>query len=305
MPELPEVETVVRGLRPRLVGRRIVRLELRQPAIVRSDVKRFRRALAGARIAGLRRRGKYILIELAGANGPAKRDCWVVHLGMTGQLYAAKKSAPLEKHTHLIAWLSSGEQLRYRDPRRFGRLLALRPDEVEDYFAPLGPEPLRISLEGFRRLFAGRKAPVKNLLLNQNRLRGVGNIYAGEALFLAGIHPARAAGSLAPGELERLYRALRQVLREAIAGQGSTVSDYRRGDGLPGDYQNSLRVYDREGQPCPNCAEPIERLVLAGRSAHFCPRCQPGERRRTAKRRNVPQRSFTGAVMLSAAKHPS
>ena len=274
MPELPEVETVVRGLRARLVGRRIVRLELRQPAIVRSDVKKFRRALRGARIAGMRRRGKYILIELAGANGRASHDFWVVHLGMTGQLYAAKNSAPVEKHTHLIAWLSSGEQLRYRDPRRFGRLLWLRADEVEDYFAALGPEPLRISPGGFRRLFAGRKAPVKNLLLNQNRLRGVGNIYAGEALFLAGVHPARAAESLSPEELERLYRALRQVLREAIAGQGSTVSDYRRGDGLPGNYQNSLQVYDREGQPCPNCGQLIERLVLAGRSAHFCPRCQ-------------------------------
>ena len=307
MPELPEVETVVRGLRPRLMGRRIVRLELRQPAIVRSDVKRFRRALAGARIAGMRRRGKYILIELAGANGRAAagRGFWVVHLGMTGQLYAAKKSAPLEKHTHLIAWLSSGEQLRYRDPRRFGRLLALRADEVEAYFAPLGPEPLRISLDGFRRLFAGRKAPVKNLLLNQNRLRGVGNIYAGEALFLSGIYPARAAASLSPAELERLYRALRQVLREAIAGQGSTVSDYRRGDGLPGNYQNSLQVYDREGQPCPNCGQPIERLVLAGRSAHFCPRCQPAERVRPAKARNIPQRPLARSVILSEAKNLS
>jgi formamidopyrimidine-DNA glycosylase len=274
VPELPEVETVVRGLRPRLVGRRIVRVEIRQPAIVRSDVKRFRRALRGARIAALRRRGKYIVVELAGAKGGAGRACWVVHLGMTGQLYMAKRGAPLEEHTHLIAWLSSGEQLRYRDPRRFGRLLALRAEEVEDYFAALGPEPLRISLEGFRRLLAGRRAPMKNLLLNQKRLRGVGNIYAGEALFLAGVHPARAAGGLSPREVERLYRALRQVLREAIAGQGSTVSDYRRGDGLPGEYQNSLRVYDREGQPCPNCGEGIERLVLAGRSAHFCPRCQ-------------------------------
>ncbi|MGH9804206.1 MAG: bifunctional DNA-formamidopyrimidine glycosylase/DNA-(apurinic or apyrimidinic site) lyase [Candidatus Acidiferrales bacterium] len=305
MPELPEVETVVRGLRPRLVGRRIVRLVIRQPAMVRSNLKRFRRALAGARIAGMRRRGKYILIELARANGRARRDYWVVHLGMTGQLYAAKRTAPLEKHTHLIAWLSSGEQLRYRDARRFGRLLALRADEVEDYFAALGPEPLRISLEGFRRLFAGRRAPVKNLLLNQNRLRGVGNIYAGEALFLAGVHPARAAASLSAAELERLYRALREVLRDAIAGQGSTVSDYRRGDGLPGDYQNSLRVYDREGEPCPNCGEPIERLVLAGRSAHFCPRCQPVERMRPSEGRDIPRRPSASSDILREAKDHS
>ena len=298
MPELPEVETVVRGLRPRLVGRRILCLEIRQPAVVRSDVRQFRCALRGARIKGMSRRGKYILIELQGSRYRPRSTYWVVHLGMTGQLYVTTPSAPREKHTHLVAWLSSGEQLRYRDPRRFGRLLALAAEAIEDYFAPLGPEPLRVSLPGFCRLFAGRRAPVKNLLLNQNRLRGVGNIYAGEALFLAGIHPARAAGSLARAELERLYRALRQVLREAIAGQGSTVSDYRRGDGLPGAYQNSLRVYDREGHPCPNCGEPIERVVLAGRSAHFCPRCQPAGRDdgETSARRGPARRLAHGAA---------
>ena len=302
MPELPEVETVVRGLRPRLVGRRILRLEIRQPAVVRSDVRQFRCALRGARITGMTRRGKYILIELQGTKNRARSTYWVVHLGMTGQLYVTTSSAPREKHTHLVAWLSSGEQLRYRDPRRFGRLLALAAEAVENYFAPLGPEPLRVSFTGFCRLFAGRRAPVKNLLLNQNRLRGVGNIYAGEALFLAGIHPARASGSLARAELERLYRALRQVLREAIAGQGSTVSDYRRGDGLPGAYQNSLRVYDREGKPCPGCGTLLERLVLAGRSAHFCPRCQPAESPSHRTRRNRLQRALTASVILSEAK---
>jgi len=133
-------------------------------------------------------------------------------------------------------------------------------------------------------LFAGRRVPVKNLLLNQNRLRGLGNIYSSEALFVARVHPARPAGALSTAELKRLLRALRQVLREAIAGQGTTVSDYRTGEGLPGGYQNSLRVYDREGEPCPRCRTPVERLVLAGRSAHFCPRCQPDSGKRARSR---------------------
>jgi len=278
MPELPEVETVVRGLRPRLVGRRLRRLRLYQPLVVKSSLGRFRRALAGARVAGVSRRGKYILLELHPADG--RRRCfWVVHLGMTGQLYACRPGAPLLKHTHVVASLSSGDQLRFRDPRRFGRMLLLAEKDLPDYFAALGPEPFRINLARFARLCAGRTAPVKNLLLNQNWLRGLGNIYSSEALFVAGVHPARPAGALGAAELKRLFRALRQVLREAIAGQGTTVSDYRTGEGLPGGYQNSLRVYDREGEPCPRCGTPIERLVLAGRSAHFCPQCQPRQGR--------------------------
>jgi formamidopyrimidine-DNA glycosylase len=195
---------------------------------------------------------------------------------MTGQLYACSPAAPRLEHTHVVAWLSSGEQLRYCDPRRFGKMLTLAEGEVKSYFSRLGPEPLRISLPRFTALCAGRRAPIKNLLLNQNRLRGLGNIYATEALFVARIHPARPAGTLSRLELARLHRALRKVLREAIAGQGTTVSDYRTADGAPGGYQNRLRVYDREGEPCPRCKEIIERVVLAGRSAHFCPRCQAG-----------------------------
>ena len=284
MPELPEVETVVRGLRPRLRGRRIVRLEVRQPLIIRSSVSGFRRALGGARIDGVHRNGKYILLELRSSARRSRPVFWVVHLGMTGQFYVCRPEAPRLKHTHVIARLSSGEQLRFRDPRRFGKMLLLRETQLADYFAPLGPEPLRLSFERFARLFAGRRAPVKNLLLNQNRLRGLGNIYANEALFVAGVHPARAAGSLDRAELERLHRAMRDVLRRAIAEQGTTVADYRTAEGLPGDYQNFLRVYDREGQPCPRCGATIERLVLAGRSAHFCPRCQPDSGKRARSR---------------------
>ncbi len=274
MPELPEVETVVRGLRPRLTGRRIERLEIRQPLVIHGSLSAFRRALRGTRIGRIRRHGKHIVLELATANH-ARAAFWVVHLGMTGQFYVCRPEAPRLKHTHVVARLSSGEQLRFRDPRRFGKMLVLHEDQLADYFAPLGPEPLRISLASFAHLFAERKAPVKNLLLNQNRLRGLGNIYANEALFVAGIHPARPAGTLNREELELLYAAMRRVLRRAIAEQGTTVSDYRTADGAPGDYQNFLHVYDREGQPCPRCGTTIERLVLAGRSTHFCPRCQP------------------------------
>ena len=275
MPELPEVETVVRGLRPRLVGRRILRLQLRQPLIVRGSLARFRRTLPGAHLLRLSRRGKFILIDLRPRASNSGPHCWVIHLGMTGQLYACRPASPLLKHTHLVAWLSGGEQLRYVDPRRFGKTLVLREDEVEDYFAALGAEPFRVSFPRFCQLFAGRRAPIKNLLLNQALLRGLGNIYSSEALFLARIHPARLAGALEPPELKRLYHAVRKVLREAIAGQGSTVSDYRTADGLPGEYQNYLRVYEREGEPCPRCGTAIRRVVLAGRSAHYCPCCQP------------------------------
>jgi formamidopyrimidine-DNA glycosylase len=275
VPELPEVETVVRGLRPRLRGRRIERLRLHQPLIVRGSLSAFRRTLSGARVLQVRRTGKYILVELQPRGAGSRPRYWIVHLGMTGRLYACKATAPRLKHTHLVAWLSGGEQLRYLDPRRFGKMLTLPESDLQSYFAALGPEPFRISLERFRRLCAGRRSPVKNLLLNQSRLRGLGNIYASEALFLARIHPARLAGTLQGSELMRLYTAIRKVLREAIAGQGSTLSDYRNADGVPGDYQNSLRVYDREGEPCPFCGTAIERILLAGRSSHFCPQCQP------------------------------
>lgn len=274
MPELPEVETVVRGLRLRVLGRRILRLTIRQPLVVRGSLRGFRRALVGARVTGVGRRGKYILLALGTSRNGAPSTSWIVHLGMTGQFYVCRPAAPQLKHTHVIAWLSSGEQLRYRDPRRFGKMLVLREPDLASYFRPLGPEPLQISLACFRALLAGRRAPVKNLLLNQNRLRGLGNIYANEALFLAGIHPAAPAGGLALKQVKALHRAMRQVLREAIAGQGTTVADYRTADGTPGGYQNSLRVYDREGEPCPRCGAAIERLVLTGRSAHFCPQCQ-------------------------------
>ncbi|MFQ5723454.1 MAG: DNA-formamidopyrimidine glycosylase family protein, partial [Terriglobia bacterium] len=158
MPELPEVETVVRGLRPRLVGQRIRRLRVAEPRVIRGSRRRFRRLLTGARILRLSRRGKYILLELRPAAERSGRYYWIVHLGMTGQFYACAPTTPLLKHTHVVVWLSSGEQLRFRDPRRFGKLLVLREADLDDYFAALGPDPLRISFPRFCRLFAGRRA---------------------------------------------------------------------------------------------------------------------------------------------------
>lgn len=275
MPELPEVETVVRGLRARLEGHRVERLEVRQPLLIRGSLAGFRRAVSGARIGRVRRHGKYILLELRSAANHARPQFWIVHLGMTGQFYVCRPDAERLPHTHVVARLSNGEQLRYRDPRRFGKMLLLAEADLAGYFAPLGPEPLRIPFGKFCRLFAERRAPVKNLLLNQNRLRGLGNIYAMEALFVARIHPARPAGSLGRAELRRLYQAMRGVLRRAITEQGTTVADYRTAEGAPGDYQNFLRVYDRQGKSCPRCGTPIERIVQAGRSTHFCPIRQP------------------------------
>ncbi len=277
VPELPEVETVVRGLRPRAQGKLIQRVEIRQAptyGVIRGSLRSFRRALSGARISRIGRRAKYILLDLEHPRRAGKSLTWVVHLGMTGQLYVCKPSAPRLKHTHLVVTLSSGEQLRYCDPRRFGKMRVVSRAGLPDFFARLGREPFGLSLQRFCRLFAERRAPVKNVLLNQNLLSGLGNIYANEVLFVAGIHPATPAGRLKRTQLSHLFRAVQTVLREAIKGQGSTVSDYRNAEGAPGGYQNHLRVYDREGEPCPRCGARIKRMVLVGRSAHFCPRCQ-------------------------------
>ena len=276
MPELPEVETVVRGLRPRLIGQRILRAEIRQPpshGVVKGSVSQFRKTLQGAAIRGVERRAKYILVGLD-TGGTKGLHTWIVHLGMSGQLYACQPQAERLKHTHLVVSLSGGEQVRFCDPRRFGKTLVIPSSALSDYLSKVGPDPLKISQQDFHSLMEGRKAPVKNLLLNQTLLGGVGNIYANEALFLARIHPAISAGKLTERQTSALHKALRKVLLAAIAANGTTVSDYRTSEGEPGWYQNRLRVYDREGRPCPRCRTKIRRLVLIGRSAHYCPACQ-------------------------------
>ena len=276
MPELPEVETVVRGLRPRVSGHRIVRVRLgRVPShgVVKQSPERFRRYLLGATITHVERRAKYILLHLRGKQ-PAASLVWMVHLGMSGQFYACNPGAERLKHTHVVAELSSGEQLRFTDPRRFGRTQVLREEELGEMFSGVGPDPLELSPDTFAGLLEGRSAPVKNLLLNQRTISGVGNIYANEALYLAKVHPRRPAGKLKPSERRALLRSLQRVLRAAIKSNGTTIADYRTSDGVPGGYQNRLRVYDREGEKCRRCGRRIKRLVLSQRSAHYCPGCQ-------------------------------
>lgn len=285
MPELPEVETVVRGLRARLHDRCIVRATLHQPLMLRGRRAWFHRVVPGARIERVERRGKFIVFHLEAARNRSGSWCLIAHLGMTGQLFLCRPDEPYRKHTHVIFWLDSGEQMRLRDPRRFGRLEVIPAVRLENYFAHLGPEPLEVPFVSFASLFAGRRAVVKSLLLNQHLLRGLGNIYSDEALFAARIHPATLAGQLDAPALRRLYRAIQRVLRAAIAAEGTSFSDYITAEGTLGDFQYRLRVYGREGKPCRRCGARIRRIVLSGRSSHFCPRCQPRYSRRGARPR--------------------
>jgi formamidopyrimidine-DNA glycosylase len=193
---------------------------------------------------------------------------WIVHLGMSGRMLVCAADDEAIKHTHAVASLRSGRELRFVDPRRFGRL------SVDYEFDAGGTEPLQIELSEFVPLFRGRKTPIKSALLNQKLLRGVGNIYADESLFRSGIRPRRRASSLTRSDLERLHPAIQEVLREAIALGGSSISDYVNSDGEDGFFQLQHRVYGREGEPCLVCSTPIKRIVIGGRSSHYCPKCQ-------------------------------
>jgi len=199
---------------------------------------------------------------------PSTTAQWIVHLGMTGRMLVCQPDQEIEKHTHAVARLASGRELRFVDPRRFGRL------SVAHGFQAQGSEPLEVKLDTFIELFRGRKTPIKSALLNQKLLRGVGNIYADESLFRAGIRPRRRAASLTRRELPRLYAAIQEVLKEAIALGGSSVSDYVDADGEEGFFQLQHRVYGREGEPCLVCKTPIKRIVIGARSSHYCPKCQ-------------------------------
>jgi formamidopyrimidine-DNA glycosylase len=272
MPELPEVETVVAELRPHLVGRRILTAEVFwQRTIAAPDLPAFAARLRGTQITSLGRRGKYLLFELDSG------DVLIIHLRMTGRLEIVPGDSPVRTGPHVRAWfdISGGESLVFTDARKFGRIwLAQEPAEV---LGSLGPEPLDWQFDAAR--LAGRiqrrRVAVKALLLDQSVVAGIGNIYADEALFLAGIHPLRPGVSLSADEIDRLHDAIRQVLREAISQQGTTLRDYRPPYGLEGAYQHQLRVYQQTGRPCPRCGTPIERIRVTQRSTHFCPHCQP------------------------------
>lgn len=269
MPELPEVETIVRGLAKRVSGDTITSVWIgsrKQP--LKSSAAKIAATIEKRQIAQVHRAGKHIVFDLT-SNGSATGAQWVVHLGMTGRLLVCEPSMEIEKHTHLIAQLASGRELRFVDPRMFGKLSVHR-----NGFDPGGIEPLEVGEEQFLALFRGRKTPIKSALLNQKLLRGVGNIYADESLFRAGIRPRRRAATLTRDDLRRLFRAVREVLNEAIQLGGSSISDYVDADGEEGFFQVQHRVYGREGEPCLACRTPVKRIALAGRSSHYCPKCQ-------------------------------
>jgi formamidopyrimidine-DNA glycosylase len=274
MPELPEVETIARGVDAQVRGDRIETTwfsEKREP--FKSSPQLMAKELSGRRIERVYRVGKHIVFDLAG--GPAPGLQWIVHLGMTGRLLVAEPETPVPPHTHGILNLLSGKELRFVDPRRFGRMeLHGLPTKKTTPFAGTGQEPFNISPDGFAALFRPRRTSIKAALLNQKLLHGVGNIYADESLFRAGIRPRRMARHLKRAELDRLHAALQTVLREAIALGGSSVSDYVDAAGVEGFFQLEHRVYLRTGQPCLVCGTPIRRIVVAGRGTHYCPHCQ-------------------------------
>jgi formamidopyrimidine-DNA glycosylase len=318
MPELPEVETIARGLAKRVTGDVVESLWLgskKEP--LKSPASKIAMVLEDSRIVAVRRMGKHIVFDLekdggvgrtlsstrsgqavsakgrgnnrktknsealstqALSAGQAEADRsvrptqtkaqWVVHLGMTGRLQVCEPQTEIEKHTHAVLRLSSGRELRFIDPRRFGRL------SVSADFDAAGVEPLEVGLDRFLTLFRGRKTPIKSALLNQKLLRGVGNIYADESLFRAGIRPRRRAATLTREQLGKLFLAVKEVLQEAIALGGSSISDYVDADGEEGSFQLQHRVYGREGEPCLVCKTAVKRVVIAGRSSHYCPKCQ-------------------------------
>ena len=311
MPELPEVETIARGLAKCVTGDVIESVWLGQKKEpLKSSASQIASTLEQSRIAAVRRMGKHIVFDLDRvARAPAKsqrlkrnqkriglkrsiaeteadegarpttdrpttnsngRAQWIVHLGMTGRLQVCEPETEVEKHTHAIVKLSSGRELRFVDPRRFGRLSVAQAGD----FDATGIEPLEIKFEAFSKLFRGRKTPIKSALLNQKLLRGVGNIYADESLFRAGIRPRRRAASISRDQLRKLHFAIQEVLKEAILLGGSSVSDYVNSDGEEGFFQLQHRVYGREEQECLVCRTPVKRVVIAGRSSHYCPTCQ-------------------------------
>jgi formamidopyrimidine-DNA glycosylase len=274
MPELPEVETVAQGVDKRVRGDRIVDVWLgshKEP--FKSAPARMAKGLEGRTIRGVRRVGKHIVADLSARSDSDTDSQWIVHLGMTGRLLVTAPENPLAAHTHARVTLASGREVRFVDPRRFGRLEFRELKDGAGFDAP-GAEPLSIGAAEFVELFRGRKLAIKAALLNQSLLAGVGNIYADESLFRARIRPKRMAGRLKKDELERLRVALREVLQRAIKRGGSSVSDYVDTDGVRGFFQLEHRVYQRTGEPCVDCDTPIRRVVVAGRSTHYCPTCQ-------------------------------
>jgi formamidopyrimidine-DNA glycosylase len=279
VPELPEVETVARDLRPRLVGAEIVGVRSTWTRTLRSqDPDGFAAAVTGRTVEAVGRRAKQLVIDLSGGVS------MTVHLKMTGQLFVVSASVPEDPYVRLVLELDGDRELRFRDVRKFGKVGVYRRDDsgtlVADdgetgVFAATGPEPLddAFTVRDFRRHLRARRGRLKTLLTDQTFLAGIGNIYADEALWLARLHPLRPASTLSAGDEKRLYDAIRSVLAEAVARRGSSVDDYTAPDG-DGEMQERLQVYQRTGQPCHRCGRPVRRIVVGGRSTHFCSWCQ-------------------------------
>lgn len=267
MPELPEVETTVRGLEQVLKGRRIERVEARRADLRRAMPVDLGQRLTGARVTGLRRRAKYGLIDTD------RDDTLVFHLGMSGRWRIDPEG--IDKHDHFVIETDDGRQIVLNDPRRFGSIDLLQTDELAEWppFKALGPEPLDVGPEELKRRLDGRSAAIKLLLLDQRTIAGLGNIYVCEALYRAGINPRRAGGSLSLARVKKLVPAIHDVLEEAIAAGGSTLRDFASPGGELGYFSKSFAVYDREGQKC-RCGGTVKRIVQGGRSTFYCPSCQ-------------------------------
>jgi len=296
MPELPEVETVARGLRQSILGRRILSIRLGKTDFI-DDPAALEQHLPGRRIDAVERYGKFMLLrlsetlsdELAAEKTAANEKMTkavattttpslLVHLGMTGQLGPARAEQPHQKHTHVWMTLDDGRELRYTDPRRFGRMAYIAAASLAGELTGFGADPLEVGSEEFAARIRTRRARIKSLLLDQTVLRGVGNIYADESLWRAEIHPARIGAQLNARQTETLRKVLRDILRKAIAMHGSSISDFVDADGEPGDYQRHHRAYGREGKRCYRCKTSIRRTIVNGRSSYFCPKCQPAPR---------------------------
>lgn len=288
MPELPEVETVRRGLAPAMTGRTLVRLDLHRPDLRVPFPPRMAARLKGRKILRLDRRAKYLLIHFEG------REVMAVHLGMSGRMGVVPvlKGYNLRPHDHMVMALDDGAGVVFNDARRFGMVLLMEEGAMSAHpaFAAMGPEPLPPSFTGklLREAIGRRRTPIKQALLDQHIVAGVGNIYASEALFAAGISPFLPACALKAADADRLAAAIRSVLERAIEAGGSTLRDYRNADGAPGYFQHAFAVYDREGQACPSCAGGgrkkgiIEKTVQGGRATYFCPSCQKAVRKKDA-----------------------
>ena len=269
MPELPEVETVTRSLRPQLVGREIVALRNTWPRhIDRPDAVQFVARIRGRTVIDVSRRGKFILFPLD------NEDSLIIHLRMSGHLAVVDPKTAPDKHTHTVFELDNGQELRFRDTRKFGRVYLV--SDLDEVLGKLGPEPLESSFTAgiLGDILHGRKRVLKPFLLDQTMIAGIGNIYADEALAYAGLHPQRRTDSLEWQDIVNLHEGIQHVLRLGIEREGASISTYLKPDGEKGNMQEDVRVFRRTGEPCFQCGEPIQRMVLGGRSTHFCANCQ-------------------------------